>query len=112
MKKIILLVLVLFLFTGCAECISVEQQEVDVKIVEAYHRPSYCVPMRVGKVTTIMTYPAIYRITIEYNDKKYTINGSQAYHKYKDKVNQTVKGILEIRTYDDDTVKYNIISIE
>lgn len=43
---------------------------------------------------------------------EYTISGSDTYNKYKEKVGQIAIGALEIRTYDDGTVKYDITALE
>lgn len=102
----------MFSLVGCAKCISTEYENVEVNIVDEYHRGMYTTPMRVGKVTTIQTHPAVYRITVEYNDVEYTISGSDTYNKYKDKVGQTTIGTLEIRTYDDGSVRYDITSLD
>ena len=102
----------MFSLVGCAKCISTEYENVEVNIVDEYHRGMYTTPMRVGKVTTIQTHPAVYRITVEYNDVEYTISGSDTYNKYKDKVGQTTIGTLEIRIYDDGSVRYDITSLD
>lgn len=101
-----------FSLIGCAKCINTELRTVEVEIVEEYHRGLYVTSMRVGKVTTMQTHPAIYRITVEYNNVEYTINGKETYDKYKDKIGEYANATLEIRTYDDGTVKYNILSLE
>ena len=72
----------------------------------------YMTPVFNGKTTTMITHPAVYRITVEYNGVEYTISGSDTYNKYKEKVGKTTIGTLEIRTYDDGTVKYDIIALE
>lgn len=104
--------LILFSFVGCAKCISTEYENVEVTIIDEYHRGVYMTPMRVGKVTTFVTHPAVWRITVGYNGVEYTIGGSDTYNKYKDKIGQTTIGELKIETYDDGTVKYGIMSLE
>lgn len=110
--SILAIMCLMFSLVGCAKCISTEYENVEVNIVDEYHRGMYTTPMRVGKVTTIQTHPAVYRITVEYNDVEYTISGSDTYNKYKDKVGQTTIGTLEIRTYDDGSVRYDITSLD
>lgn len=115
MKRIIALLLCLFItfsLCGCAKCINTETAEVEVKITDEYHRGTYVTPIRAGKVTTFVTNPAIYRITVEYNGNEYTISGRDTYNLYKDKVGETTIGILETKTYDDESVKYNIILLK
>ncbi len=115
MKKIVFTLLVfaiLFGLCGCAKCIKTETKTVEVKIIDEYHRGVYVTPMRCGKVTTLMTHPAVYEITVEYNGEEYTISGSDTYNKYKDKIGETTNATLEIRTYDDESTKYNITELK
>ena len=116
MKKTILMFLLIavmmFSLVGCAKCISTEYENVEVNIVDKYYRAMYMTPMRVGKVTTIVTHPAVHRITVEYDGIEYTINGSDTYNRYKNKIGQSTIGTLEIRTYDDGSVRNDIISLE
>lgn len=116
MKKVIVILLIatmsIFALCGCAKCISTEYENVEVNIVGEYHRGMYVTPLIVGKLITTQTHPAVYQINVEYNGIEYTINGSDTYNKYKDKVGNTVIGTLEIRTYDDGSVRYDIVSLE
>lgn len=113
MKKyltIILLSLILLL-TGCAELVSTETREVDVIVIDSYHRNMWLQPVRTGKVTTWITHPAIYRITVLYNDIQYNIEGSDIYDQFKDDIGETVTGVLEIRTYDDGSTQSDIVGL-
>ena len=106
------IVCLMFLLVGCAKLINTEYENVEVNIVDEYYRGMYMTPIRAGKETTMVTHPAIYRITVEYNGVEYTLSGSDTYNKYKEKVGQTAIGTLEIRTYDDGSVRYDITSLE
>ena len=106
------IVCLMFSLVGCAKLVSTECENVEVSIVDKYHRGMYVTPVFNGKTTVMITHPAVYRITVEYNDVEYTISGSDTYNKYKEKVGQTAIGTLEIRTYDDGTVKYDITALE
>ena len=68
--------------------------------------------MRAGKVTILQTHPAVNRITVEYNGIEYSVNDRETYEKYQDKVGEYTNAVLEVRTYDDGTVKYDILSLE
>ena len=102
----------IFSLSGCVKCISTEYKDVEVVVVNEYYRGSYITPTHIGKVTTFVTHPAVYEITVEYNGVEYTIDERGTYDKYKNKIGQTTIGKLEIRSYDDDSVKYNIVSLE
>lgn len=118
MKKIVstitlvIVILLLISLSGCAKLVNTEYETVQVEIVDEYHRGAYTTPIRVGKVTTFQHHPAVYRIYVNYNDVKHTISGSDTWYKYKDAIGETVPATLEIRTYDDGTVKHNITALE
>jgi hypothetical protein len=58
-----------------------------------------------------INHPATYRITVEYDGAEYNIGGSDVYNTYNDRIGETIEALLEIRTYDDGTVKYDILSL-
>ena len=97
---------------GCAKCISTKYENVNVTIVDEYYKGARMQPIRNGKFTSYIRHPAQYKITVNYNGVDYTINDSSTYNKYKTQVGQTVTGKLEIKTYDDGAVCYNIVSLE
>ena len=114
MKRILIFMLIAVLMvvlTGCAKIIKTEYKTVDVEITDKYHRAAYLTPIRAGKVTTMVTHPAVYRIYVKYEGVEYTISGSGIYNQYKNKIGQTIKGKLRIDTYDDKTVRYDIVEI-
>lgn len=116
MKKNILMILLvaamMFSLVGCTECISTEYENVEVNIIDEFYYPMWMQPVRFGKTTTFITHTATYRITVEYNGVEYTFSDSDTYDRYANKVGQTTTGTLEIRSYDDGTIKYDIISLE
>lgn len=115
MKKIISILAIVCLMlslVGCAKVINTEYQEVEVKIVDSYHRGAWMQPVRAGKVTTFVTHPAVYKITVEYNGVEYSVRGSDTYNKYKKCIGSTTTGTLEINTYDDGTIKYDITKLQ
>lgn len=109
---IMAIVCLAFSLAGCKKLVRTEYEKVEVNIVDEYHRGMYVTPVFNGKTTGMVTHPAVYRITVEYNGIKYTISGSNTYNKYKSKVGQAATGILRIRTYDEGTVKYDITELE
>lgn len=115
MKYLLIIIAILcltFSLTGCKKLVGTEYKDVKVTVTDEYHRGTYVIPVRVGKVTTMQVHPAVYKIYIEYNGNEYVINDNNTYYNYKDKIGQTANGTLEIHTYDDGTIKYNIISLE
>ena len=102
----------MFSLVGCAKLISTEYENVEVTIMDEYHRGAYVTPIYTGKVMTMVTHPAVYRITVRYNDVEYTINDRETYNKYSNKIGETTIGVLEIRTYDDGSIKFNITRLK
>lgn len=115
MKKIlsiaVMLLLVIQLF-GCAKCISTKYENVQVTVVDEYHKGTYITPILSGKTVVMHTHPAVYRITVEYNGVDYSINGKEIYENYKDMVGKTVNATLEIKHYDNESVRYDIIELK
>lgn len=85
-----------------------------VKVTDEYHRAAYTTMYYspVYKIVLPQTYPAVYKITVEYNGVEYSISGSDTYNKYSDKIGEYVNGTLETKKYDDGTIRYDIISLE
>lgn len=118
MKKRILACLVFVIMmlnlTGCAKLVSTAYENVEVDIVDEHYEASYItleynIPFEMFMPETV---PAVYKIIVEYNGIQYVFNDSDTYNKYKDKVGETTIGTLEIRTYDDGTIKSNITELE
>lgn len=111
---LLLLSVSIYSLVGCAKCVSTVYETVDVNITEKYYKPSYTTVEYnvIFKQPMPKFVPAVYRITVEYNGVEHTFSGSDVYNKYKDKVGQSATGKLEIRTYDDGAVIYDIVSLE
>lgn len=118
MKKVLYSIAMMFIFvfflTGCTKCISTETSTVQVKIIDEYHRAAYTTMYYSPATKTMMpqSHSAVYSITVEYNGVEYDISGSDTYNKYSDKIGEYVDGILEIKKYNDGTVRYNIVDLE
>ena len=116
-KKILysltLLLVFMFILTGCAKCISTETSTVQVKVTDEYHRTAYTTMYYSPATKTMLpqSHPAVYRITVEYNGVEYNISGSDTYKKYSNRIGEYVNGTLEIEKYDDGTVRYNIVDL-
>lgn len=109
---ILAVLLFMHLLTGCTKCVNTETSTVKVRVVDKYHRPMYMQPVRCGKVTSIITHPAVYRIRVTYKGVKYSLSGSDVYNKYFDKVGEYVKGTLVSKYYDDGSIKCAVVSLE
>lgn len=118
MKRIIIIIAViasilsLFTLSGCAKLLNEEYSTVSVAVIDKHYTPVMVTPIIAGKVRTFVTIPAQYRIDVEYNGIEYSLGGSGIYSRYKDKIGETVNAQLRTRTYDDGSVKYDIISLD
>lgn len=115
MKKILSIMMIICLMislTSCAKCIDTKYENVEVNIIDEHYRGVWLQPIVSGKVTTFITHPARYEVIVEYNGIEYMIDDSNTYNKYKDKVGRSTVGVLEVRTYDDGTVKYDITELK
>ncbi len=106
-----LIIMPIMILTGCAKLVSTDYETIDVTIVDEYHRGAYSVPVRIGKVTTIQHRPAVYRIYVEYNSVQYPFSGHDTWEQYKNMIGCTIPATMEIKTYDDGTVKHNVTAI-
>lgn len=114
MRKIIKLflpILILFLLAGCSRLISTEYKDVEVKIVDCYHRDEYTTFVCRGKSIVPIRHSEVNAVTVSYDDNQYVIEGAEVYYKYKDKIGETVTGVLEIKNYEDGTKRFDIISL-
>lgn len=114
-KKTLCLMMILcltFSLVGCKEVVSTEYKDVEVEIVNEYHRGMYFTPIRAGKVMVMQTHPAVYEITVEYEGNTYIITGSETYNKYSDSVGTNTIGTLEIRTYDNGSERKSIVELQ
>lgn len=109
---LLLLAALVISIVGCVKCINIEHQQVEVTIVDEYHRNARLQPIIINGKTRFINHPAVWQIIVEYNGVNHTISGSNTYNKYKDKIGQIAIGELEIKTYNDGTVRYYIISLE
>lgn len=108
---IFLVTTLLFALAGCAKCISIEYEKVNMTIVKVNYVPASTLPVRIGKVWTYSVKPAMYRTTVEYDGIRRTFSDKHTYDKYKNMVGLTVIGTLEIAAYDDGTIERSIISL-
>lgn len=116
MKKFLtvftIMVTMMFFFAGCAKCISTETEKVQVTIIECYYEPESIGMLPIGKNLMLIPQPEKYKTVVEYNGVQYSFTDARAYNNYKNKIGQTTTGVLEIRTFDNGIVKYDIIVLD
>lgn len=107
-----ILMMLIFILTGCAKYVSVETSTVQVTIVDRHHSNMYITPMSTGKTTIMVTHPEEYKITVEYNGSKYIVSGQETYDKYKDKIGKSTDAELTTYKYTDGSTKYYISELK
>ena len=116
MKKVttilILLLISVFMLTGCAKCIDKKEESVKVKIVNEHYKPE---EIRftgiINHVPQFWTDDAEYEITVDYNGTEYSLSDESTYRKYHGRIGQTVSAVLITKTYDNGKVKQWINSL-
>lgn len=110
----VLIMVLAFILTGCAKCISTETSTVQVKVTNEYYEPAYSIPRYDLNLKTIVidNYSATYRIDVEYNGAKFSFYGQSTYKKYSNRVGEYVNATILIKKYDDGTARYKITELE
>lgn len=110
MKKLILVSLLVCILslTACSEVVQTETKDVDVKIVDVYHRSTSMI--KTGSTT--MYIPSRHEVTVEYDHRTYSFNDQELYEKYKDKIGKTAKAVLITYTYDNGEVREDITKLK
>lgn len=109
--KLFLPVLILFISAGCSKLISTEYKDVEVKIIDCYHRDSYTTLIYCGGHLMPVRCSEVNIVTVDYNNNQYVIKGKEIYYKYKDRIGETVIGTLEIKNYEDGIKSFDIINL-
>lgn len=111
---ILLTILLVYSLAGCAKLAEVESTEdstVQVKIVDEYRHGSYMTSVYTGKSFMYIPHPAVYRITVEYNDEQYYLTDEESYELYHDKIGKTADALLRTTKWDNGNVTYDIIGL-
>lgn len=119
MKRALYIILAIFtsilILTSCTcydKSNTKDVSVVRVKIVDESHIGKSFAPIRFGRVTSVVTRPEIYNITVEYNGSEYFLSGGSEYSKYYGNVGEYVNGVLETTSYDDGNKTYKIIGLK
>mgnify|MGYP004695974939 CR=1 FL=1 len=105
-------IIIIVFLSGCTKCVSTETKTVQVKVTDEYHHGAWVQPILIGKTHSSIYHSATYRITVEYENIEYDIYGRDTYDKYSSRIGQYVNGVLQIKKYDDGSLRYDIINLE
>lgn len=120
MKRVIATILLLVIIPvvaimgikGTKKVVNTDYDTVDVTIVGKHHSSRWLQPIKTGNSTMFINHAAQWHIIVEYNGVKYTIDDEDTYNQYKGMVGQSVSGILEITTYDDNSTLCRVVSLD
>ena len=107
MKKIItiLTVTLSLSLSGCVELKEKTTEPVHAHIESVRYVPTRVHPMRVGKVTTVHTYPSKHLTALVYEDLETEVNNKNFYEYAKNNIGEPVEVELTTETYEDGTIK-------
>ena len=110
--KILLVICLTLSLSGCVKCIDTRYEDVEARIVDEYYQGAYSTPMRIGHIFTVISHPATYHITVEYEGIQYTIEGQSTYEKCKDHIGELVNVVMKIRKYDNGDIRYEALKVK
>ena len=90
-------------FTGCKKAIRTEDQTVSATITDVYHKNSWIQPVRVGKVSSMVSHPEKNIVHLQYENLTLSVNNKSLYNECKDNVGNNIDIILRTTYYDDGT---------
>ena len=108
---LLLLIFVIVSMTACAKCIATREETAEVVITETYYRPAWTQPVWNGKFFVPIRHPAVYRVTVMYEDVEYVMSGREVYDIFVNRIGDTAVATFEVRTYDDGTLKRELIKL-
>lgn len=113
MRKFITLFLPLILLcmtlTGCKSVTNVQDQNIKVTITDSYYKAGWMQPVRVGKTQTYIRHSAKHVIVVEYQNESYSIDDTDLYNTYKDKIGTQIDATLRVTQYDNNTSDKDIL---
>ena len=108
---IFIILLLTFFLVGCKKMASIETKIVGAVIEDVHYSAAYAVPVYTGKVTTVRVQPATYKTYLLYNGTCFSVNGHNTYNYCKNHIGEIVDCVLEVITYKDNTIDYDIQTV-
>ena len=103
---IILLILLVLTFVGCAEVKEQGSMLVPAILVDTHYKRAWIQPMKSGKTVMMINHPADYDLIFEYEGKRYNLDvDSDIYNTYENAVGQEFNMELVTTVYDNNTTE-------
>ena len=110
---IVMIVTLLFFLAGCKKVTNTYELRADAIIEDTYHKNAWT-QFHYSASTKSMTtihHPERNEVSIRYNGEVYTLNNENTYEYCKDKIGQSVPCILEVKEYNDGSLKQEIVAV-
>lgn len=103
----------LFSLGGCKKVTSTYELRVDAIVEDTYHKKAWAQFQYHAstKRTTTIHHPERNEVSIRYNGRIYTLDNENTYEYCKDKIGQSVPCILEVKEYNDGSLKQEIVAV-
>lgn len=110
---IVMIVTLLFFLAGCKKVTNIYELRTVAIIEDTYHKNAWT-QFHYSASTKSMTtihHPERNEVSIRYNGAVYTLNNENTYEYCKDKIGQSVPCILEVKEYNDGSLKQEIAAV-
>lgn len=103
---IILAILLVLTFAGCAEIKEQNSTSVSAVLVDTHYKSMWIQPVISGKIITNIIHPADYDLIFEYEGQRYNLDvDSDIYNTYENAVGQEFDMELVTTVYDNNTTE-------
>ena len=103
---ILLAILLVLTFAGCAKVKEQNSTLVPAILVDTHHKRAWIQPIISGKSIMMINHPADYDLIFEYEGQRYNLDvDSDIYNTYENAVGQEFDMELVTTVYDDDTIE-------
>ena len=110
---ILMVATLLFSLSSCKKVTDTYELRVNAVVENTYHKESWT-ELQYNLSTKSMStihHPERNKVLIRYNGEVYTLNNENTYEYCKDKIGQSVPCILEVKEYNDGSLKQEIVAV-
>ena len=97
------------MFTSCAEVVSKEAVQLEVKVTDLRHSPRWVQIVNMGKIMSAIHHPETFNVHLLIENKIYKYDNSKMYYYCEGKIGETLKAEFVKVEYDDNTTRYEFI---
>ena len=103
----------LFSLGGCKKVKDTYELRVNAVVEDTYHKKAWAQFQYHAstKRTTTIRHPERNEVSIRYNGEVFTLDNKNTYEYCKDKIGQSIPCILEVKEYNDGSLKQEIVAV-